>query len=224
MGDGYVSWNKDVLPGFNLLTKPVTTFYQPNDHWGRVTHICVSNPTIIGWDNGLSPSRRQAIISNDAGILLIRPLGTNFSQILIEIHIFAFKKMHFKRSSGKWRPFCPGLNVLNVHIARTELLRQLSWYTTMQPCLRNVMEEREHIDEIYDIFFALQITCSDLSKGTRIIVPIMATRVKCLVVMSLLSLLPVLFMTWDYTCKLYFNTYLPFLLCVKYNHITNLPK
>ena len=31
-------------------------------HWGRVTHICVSKLIIIGSDNGLSPSRRQAII------------------------------------------------------------------------------------------------------------------------------------------------------------------
>ena len=31
-------------------------------HWGRVTHICVSDLTIIGSDNGLSPGRRQAII------------------------------------------------------------------------------------------------------------------------------------------------------------------
>ena len=31
-------------------------------HWGRVTHICVSKLTTIGSDNGLSPSRRQAII------------------------------------------------------------------------------------------------------------------------------------------------------------------
>ena len=31
-------------------------------HWGRVTHICVSELTIIGSDNGLSPGRHQAII------------------------------------------------------------------------------------------------------------------------------------------------------------------
>ena len=31
-------------------------------HRGRVTHICVSKRTIIGSDNGLSPSRCQAII------------------------------------------------------------------------------------------------------------------------------------------------------------------
>ena len=81
-------------------------------HWGRVTHICVSDLTIIGSDNGLSPGRRQAIIRTNAGILLIRPLGTNFSDILIEILLFSFKKMRLKVSSAKRRPFCLGLNVL----------------------------------------------------------------------------------------------------------------
>ena len=37
----------------------------------------------IGSDNGLSPGRRQAIIWTNVGILLIEPLGTNFSEILI---------------------------------------------------------------------------------------------------------------------------------------------
>ena len=63
-------------------------------HWGWVTHIYVSNLTIIGSDNGLSPCRRQAIIWTNAGILLIGPLGTNFNEILIKIHTFSFKKMH----------------------------------------------------------------------------------------------------------------------------------
>ena len=54
-------------------------------HWGRVTHICVNKLTIIGSDNGLSPGRRQAIIWTNDWILLIGPLGTNFSDILIEI-------------------------------------------------------------------------------------------------------------------------------------------
>ena len=81
-------------------------------HWGRVTHICVSKLTIIGSDNSLAPGRRQAIIWTNAGILLIGPLGANFSEILIEILTFSFKKMWFKVSSAKWRPFCLGLNVL----------------------------------------------------------------------------------------------------------------
>ena len=83
-------------------------------HWGRVTHICVGNLTIIGSDNGLSPVRRQAITWTNVGILLIGPLGTNFSEMLIEIHTFWFKRIHLKISSGKCRPFCLGLNVINI--------------------------------------------------------------------------------------------------------------
>ena len=82
--------------------------------WGRVTHVCVSKLTIIGSDNGLSPDRRQAIIWTNAGLLLIGPFGTSFSEILIEILTFSFKKMRLKVSSAKRRPFCLGLNVLKL--------------------------------------------------------------------------------------------------------------
>ena len=75
-------------------------------------HICVGNLTIIGSANALSPSRRQAIIWTKAGILLIGPMGTNLSEIWSEIHTFSLKKMYLKMSSGKWHPFCLGLNVL----------------------------------------------------------------------------------------------------------------
>ena len=81
-------------------------------HWSRVRHICISKLAIIGSDNGLSPWRRQAIIWINARILLIGPLGTNFSEIYIEILKFSFKKMRLKVSSAKRRPFCLGLNVL----------------------------------------------------------------------------------------------------------------
>ena len=83
------------------------------NHWGRVTHICVSKLTIIGSDNGLSPDRCQAIIWTSAGLLLIGPLGKNFSEILIKILTFSLKKMRLKVSSAQRRPFCLGLNVLN---------------------------------------------------------------------------------------------------------------
>ena len=89
------------LPGANELT-----------HLGQVMHICVIKLTIIGSDNGLSPGRRQAIFWTNVGILLIGLLGTNFSEILMEIVIFSFKKMRLKVLSGKWRPFCLGRNVL----------------------------------------------------------------------------------------------------------------
>ena len=91
-------------------------------HWGRVTHICVTKIISIGSDNGLSPVRRQAIIWTNAGILLIWPLGTIFSEILIEIHIFSFKKMGMKILSARWRPFCLGLNVF-----KHSFTSSLSW-------------------------------------------------------------------------------------------------
>ena len=65
------------LPDLNVLT-----------HWGRVTHMCISNLTIIGSDNGLLPGRHQAAIWTNAWIMLIGPLGTHFSKISIEIQTF----------------------------------------------------------------------------------------------------------------------------------------
>ena len=60
-------------------------------------HICVGKLTIIGSDNGLSPGRLQAITWTSDEILLIVPLGTNFSEILIGIQTFSFNKMHFNK-------------------------------------------------------------------------------------------------------------------------------
>ena len=102
----------------------------PLTHWGRVTHICVGKLIIIGSDNGLSPGRRQAIIWTKAGIWLMGPLGTNFSEILIKIHTFLFKKM----SSAKWRLFYLGLNVLSgvamyLHCAAASLASSGTWDT-----------------------------------------------------------------------------------------------
>ena len=86
--------------------------------WARVTYICLSNLTIIGSDNGLSPGQRQSIIWTNPGLLLIgqaiiislwpsllthkcvtRPQWINVSQIPIySVHIervwYAFDKGH----------------------------------------------------------------------------------------------------------------------------------
>ena len=88
--------------------------------WGRVMHICISEHVNIGSDDGLSPIQRQAVIWTNTGILLIGFWRTNFSEIFIEIHTLSFKKMHLKTLSGKWRPFCLGLNVLNSYISSSE--------------------------------------------------------------------------------------------------------
>ena len=113
-------------------------------HWGRVTHICVVKLNIISYDNGLSPGRRQAIIGTNAGILLIGNLGTNFSEIWIEIYTVSFKKMHLKMSSRKWRPFGLGLNVL------TEIItchRRQTWMNVMisNNCYQELCMERNEM-------------------------------------------------------------------------------
>ena len=77
-----------------------------------MTHIYIDNLIIIGSDNGLLSGRRQAIIWTNAGILLIGPLRTNFSEILITTIKFSVKKMLLKVSSAKWQPFCQALNEL----------------------------------------------------------------------------------------------------------------
>ena len=85
-----------------------------------MTHICISNLTIIGSYNG---------------ILFIGPsLGTNSSEILIKIHTFSFKKMHLKMLSAKWPLFCLGLNMLipMCHNASKYWILQLPQYV----CLR----------------------------------------------------------------------------------------
>ena len=123
------------------------TLLAHSTHWGRVTHICVDNLTIIGSDNGLSPGRLQAIIWSNAGILLIRTLGINFSEILSKIHTFSFKKIHFKMSSAKWRPFCLGLNVLR-NILSAPTLAHLLIPETSPPMYyngcNNCLEYKKH--------------------------------------------------------------------------------
>ena len=98
-----MSWNNYALSDYyKLRLHTLNRGYQYIlTHWGRVTHTCVGNLTSIGSDNGLLPGRRQAIIWINAGILLIGLLGTNFSEILIGIQTFPFKKMHSKMPSGK---------------------------------------------------------------------------------------------------------------------------
>ena len=106
--------------------------YQLLTHWGRVTHICIGNLNIIGSDNGLSPGRRQAIIRSNDGIMVIGPVGTNVKEILIEIHILAFRKLHLDVSSVKWQPFCLGLSVLFT-VWRRSVLRHLQAHRRSYP-------------------------------------------------------------------------------------------
>ena len=67
-----------------------------------MTHICVRKLNIIGSDNGLSPGRRRAIIGTNAWLLIIWPLGTNFSEIYISKFIY-FHWFHWRKCILKSR-------------------------------------------------------------------------------------------------------------------------
>ena len=69
---------------------------------------------IIGSNNGLSPARCQAITWTGAGIVWIALLGTNFSQILIDIENFHSRKCIWKCHLQNLQPFYLSLNVLNI--------------------------------------------------------------------------------------------------------------
>ena len=103
-----------LIENFNALILFETFVLYSLTHWGRVTHICARRLTSIASDNGLSPGRRQAIIWTNAGILLIRSVGTNFSEISLTIQTFSFTKMHLKMSSGKCQALYLGLNELTL--------------------------------------------------------------------------------------------------------------
>ena len=90
----------------------IVAFFESLTHWGRVTYICIIKLSYHCSDNGLAPDRCQAIIWSNAGILLTGPWGKNSNEILIKIQQFLLKKMRLKMSSGKFWPFCLGLNVL----------------------------------------------------------------------------------------------------------------
>ena len=106
-------------------------------NWGWVTHLCVSKLTTIGSDNGLSPGRRQAIIWTSVGILLMGPLGTNFSEILIAIQAFSFQKMHLKYRPWNGVQFVLGLNVLMTSKMATQLTTSVFRVHTLMAINRN---------------------------------------------------------------------------------------
>ena len=94
-----------------------------------MTHICISKLASIGSDKGLSPGLHQANIWTNAGILLIDPLGTNFSEIVIDIYIRenAYENVVWKMAANLSQPqyvktacfaLLPVLGWQNVALAR----------------------------------------------------------------------------------------------------------
>ena len=87
-----------------------------------MTHTCDGYLTIIGSDNGLSPGRRQAITWTNVGILLIGPLGTNFSMLIdvnrnsyIFIQENPFENVVWKMAAILSRPQCVNVEFKTVY-------------------------------------------------------------------------------------------------------------
>ena len=84
--------------------------------------------------------------------IVIGPLRTSFSEILIQMHTFSFKKSHFKMLSGKWWPFCLGLNVLkkpqDVIIQLCKIRAQKG--TNKQ--IRDIFQYEDNILRVHKIF------------------------------------------------------------------------
>ena len=72
------------------------------------TYMHQSTGSALVSGNGVSPVWRQAITWTNAALLSIEPLGTNFSEIQIEIKKISLIKMCFKVLSVKWWPFSRG--------------------------------------------------------------------------------------------------------------------
>ena len=141
--------------------------------------ICVSRLNIIVSDNGLSPSRRQAIILTKAGILQIGPLGTNFSEILIIFLYFHSGKCIWKMSSQNWRPFCLGLNVLtywprcgnNFKFVISEQTLRIQFVSTSSQSgmtLGWMPQIWWHYNDVIMIAMASQITCLTIVLSNRL--------------------------------------------------------
>ena len=122
MSRNTVAGNKPILQMSHPLNPVLDISDMQLTHWGQVAHICVGKLIIIGSDNGLSPERRQAIIWTNAGVSLIGPLLTNFSEILIEIQTFSLKKIRLKMSSAKCCSFHLGLNELTAKLVVTDFV------------------------------------------------------------------------------------------------------
>ena len=120
----------------------------PGDHlvgwfgWGWVWAVkgnCHFTWVRIDSGTGLSLVQHQTITQTNADLLLIGPLGTNFSEILIRIQNFSFMKMLLKISSAKRQPFCPRGDELThwgrvTHICVSKLPTQGSTLSFLAGC------------------------------------------------------------------------------------------
>ena len=88
------------------MSKDVTVLFRRCTDWSKHN---------VQKENGLSLAGAKPSSNKRWDILSIGPLQTNFSENLIEIQIFAFKKMHLKMSSGKMASILSGPQWVNMN-------------------------------------------------------------------------------------------------------------
>ena len=101
----------------------------------------------------MSPGQRQAIIWTNAGILLIRPLGTNFNEMLIESQTFSFMNMRLKVLSSKWLPFCLGLNVLTLQCLAVCIKHLRNWHLIKRSIFK-VTNTQRNFDKCFNFIIS----------------------------------------------------------------------
>ena len=96
-------------------------------------HLFIGNLTIMGSDNGFLPSQCQAIIWPNDRMLLVGPLGTNFSEILIKIltvSFNAFERVVCGMTAILSQPHCVNQNAENVCPEYTIIVYIISTFNT----------------------------------------------------------------------------------------------
>ena len=127
------------------LMPPWISIRTPSKVWGDITHPFPNfNDCIVQvWESVISTKLQiitcrlhgaKPLPEKNVGILLIGPLGTDFSEILNEICTLSFKKMLLKMSSGSWRPVCLGPNVLQL----IDVIKRPPWRLASQRALSNM--------------------------------------------------------------------------------------
>ena len=139
------------------------------------------NEVIIASDNGLSPIRRQAIILNNAGLLLIGSLGAIFSEILIKIHQLSFKKMHFKnvvcKTAAILSPIsmCSGLHCIQVFTCGQFLLCMWLSHAPMVPFMNSALHN--HSNMVKHCISCLRSHSNQSGTKPNLVAKILATNV-----------------------------------------------
>ena len=113
--------------------------------------------------------------------MLSRALEISFSEILSECHTYSFKKMHFKMSSVRCRPFCLGFNVLMHKLSHSELIFAWCWIA-MSGGFHWVQHRCDEISNIYNKRMFIITSSSSACYYTDVIMGTTASEITSLTV------------------------------------------